>query len=112
MKILKHAICMMVVSILLALVGCSKTDRPISNQPQLFSGKLSRILYNTGTYDSLYYLPNGQLGQVVNMIDPAANDGIRYRLLYDASGKLEKIMSSEGRGYRYQYDQGQFLSGL
>lgn len=79
-------------------------------QPQQPTGKLSKLVYDTGAYDSLYYLADGRLSKLVNNIDPAAGGGVSYELRYDVSGKIERINSSEGWYYLYQYANGKLAS--
>ncbi len=95
------------------MAGCNK--RPVTPQlpppqPQQPSGKLSKLVYDTGAYDSLYYLADGRLSKLVNNIDPAAGDGVNYEIKYNASGKVERINSSEGWYFLYQYSAGKLTT--
>lgn len=79
-------------------------------QPQQPTGKLAKLVYDTGAFDSLYYLADGRITKFVNNIDPGFGDGIAYHFVYDASGKVERINSSEDRSYRYTYENGKVVA--
>ncbi len=79
-------------------------------QPQQPTGKLAKLIYDTGAFDSLYYLADGRITKLVNNIDPGFGDGIAYNFVYDATGKVERINSSEDRSYRYSYENGKVVA--
>ncbi|MBL0883334.1 MAG: hypothetical protein IBJ16_08340, partial [Chitinophagaceae bacterium] len=113
MKYILQTISLIMIGGTLMLTACTK--RPVTPQlppvpPQQPSGKLSKLVYDTGAYDSLYYLADGRLSKLVNNIDPAVSGGVRYELKYHSSGKLERINSSEGWYYLYLYSNGKLAS--
>jgi hypothetical protein len=79
-------------------------------QPQQPTGKLAKLVYDTGAFDSLYYLADGRIAKLVNNIDPVNGDGVSYNFVYDATGKVERINSSEDRSYRYSYENGKVIA--
>ncbi|MDZ4071701.1 MAG: hypothetical protein U1C70_07745 [Sediminibacterium sp.] len=109
MKQIPQIITSTLIVLSLMFTACKKqsvTPQLPPPQPQQPTGKLSKLIYDTGAYDSLYYLADGRISKLVNNIDTAAGDGVNYEFKYDATGRRERINSSEGWYYLYQYTNG------
>lgn len=92
--------------LLLVMASCSKKNTP-TPLPALpadpIKGKLARLSYDTGAYDSLYYGSAGELIRVKSVWDPALGGGMSYVFDYNAQGKLTSIQTSQAQEYRYIY---------
>jgi hypothetical protein len=110
-----------VLLVVVGLTACSKKTDIIQPPPptQPVAGKLAKISFDSGAYDSLYYAPSGNLIKVKSVFDPANGVSvIIYSFDYNAQGKLTRIYNDQGVEYRYTYsgDQldevGVYISGL
>lgn len=112
MKIIQQIGILAIAFLILLSAGCSK--KPVTPQlppqQQPVTGKLAKLVYDTGAYDSLYYLADGRLGKLVNNIDPASGSGVSYQFLYNAAGSVERITNSEGGYHQYRYDNGKLIT--
>lgn len=113
MKKIPQLFTLLLATTMMMVVGCNK--KPIAPQlpppqPQIPTGKLAKVVYDTGAYDSLYYLADGKVAKLINNIDPANGDGITYQFQYDAAGRVERITNSEGGYHQYRYADGKLIT--
>ena len=96
----------LVIAVLVTAIACSKkTDNvlPPPATPQPVKGKLAKIIFDSGAYDSLYYGSGGELIKIKTVWDPASGISITHLFNYDAQGKLQHISTDHGEEYRYSY---------
>ncbi|HCL04797.1 MAG TPA: hypothetical protein DHW64_02020, partial [Chitinophagaceae bacterium] len=106
---------------MVAVTSCSKKGDSIIQPPvpvEPVQGKLAKISYDSGAYDSLYYSPAGKLIKIKSVWDPSSAVSVTYFFDYNAQGKLTRINSDQGEEYRYTYsgnqleEVGQYVGGL
>ncbi len=109
------------VVMMVAVTSCSKKTDTIIQPPvpvQPVKGKLAKISYDSGAYDSLYYASSGDLIKVKSVFDLSSGASVTYSFEYSAQGKLTRISSDQGEEYRYTYsgnqlyEVGQYVGGL
>jgi hypothetical protein len=104
----------------LITISCRKSTTALLPPGSLYpvTGKVSKIDYANGMYDSLYYNEVGALTKVVyHEALPSAADGV-FVLDYDVAGKLERVRYLngawfsylDGNWYDYQYVNGRLAS--
>lgn len=92
------------------LTACSKKgEKPTEPipPPTTVAGKLAKVTYDAGAYDSLYYSNDGALVKLNAVLDPISGAGTRYTLEYNAAKKVQRIVTNDGDEYRYFYSDGQ-----
>lgn len=88
--------------ILLAMVSCRKNPvTPI--EPPPVAGKLTKLEYKDGAYDSIYYNSQGLISKFVNhFVFPFPYNEI-HQFEYDANNKVTRIADNNGETYEYRY---------
>ncbi len=92
------------VIMVLTTFSCRRSiDTPVKPDPNPVIGKIARIDYGDGSYDSIYYQSNGSVKKIKNhTVLPAPYDEI-YVFEYDASGKVKRITDNHGEYFDYGY---------
>lgn len=106
--------------VLFGLTACSKKADNIQLPPpaETIKGKLAKISFDTGAYDSLYYSVDGALIKIRSVVDPASGNSVTYSFDYNVQGKLTRIYNDQGEEYRYTYsgaeleEVGLYVSGI
>ncbi len=108
----KEILCMSLALTILA-VSCRKSGTTPVNpdpNPNPVIGKIAKMEYTDGAYDSIYYNSDGTIRKVKNhFTTPALYDAI-YLFDYDATGKLKRITDNNGEYYDYVYISGQLTA--
>jgi YD repeat-containing protein len=88
--------------VLLAMVSCRKNPvTPI--EPIPVAGKLTKLEYSDGAYDSIYYNNQGLISKFVNhYVSPFPYNEI-HQFEYDANNKVTRISDNNGETYEYKY---------
>lgn len=95
---------------ILLVSACSKKSDQLQPTPQLpqepVKGKLAKISYDSGAYDSLYYDASGKLIKYKSVWVPGSGTSLTYFFDYDMFGKPTRVYSDQGEEYRYSYENG------
>jgi len=106
---------------MVAVMSCSKKTDTIIQPPvpvEPVKGKLAKISFDSGAYDSLYYAPTGELVKLRSVWDPSSGYSVTYSFDYNAQGKITRIYNDQGEEFRYTYsgnqleEVGLYVSGL
>lgn len=93
--------------------ACSKKGETITEPippPTSLAGKLAKVTYDAGAYDSLYYSSDGLLIKLNSVLDPVSGARTTYTLEYNAAKKVQRIVTNDGDEYRYIYLDGKLVS--
>lgn len=95
----------------LVITSCRKsTNRPPDPVPVV--GKLSKLAYGNGGYDSVYYHTDGTIRKIVSRnVQPFPYDEV-YTFDYDAAKKVTRITDNNGEYYDYRYINGELVAVL
>lgn len=98
------------VCIVLTAMSCRKSPpKPVDPNPVI--GKLSKLAYSNGSYDSVYYNNDGTIRKIINhSVVPGPYDEI-HEFQYDANKKVTRITDNNGEYYAYTYIGG-VLAGV
>lgn len=88
--------------LMLGLVSCRKNPvTPVDPAPA--AGRLTKLEYKDGAYDSIYYNSQGLISKVVNHnVVPFPYDEI-HQFEYDGNLKVTRITDNNGQSYEYKY---------
>lgn len=88
--------------LVLSLVSCRKNPvTPVDPAPA--AGKLSKLEYKDGAYDSIYSNSQGLISKIVNhYVVSFPYNGI-HQFEYDANKKVTRITDNNGESYEYKY---------
>jgi hypothetical protein len=95
-------------AILLAgLISCSKEQHaPNEPQPAPAMGKLAKLSYTDGSYDSMYYNTDGTVHELVTLNTVPFPYKERFVFEYNSLGKVSRIVQNNGERYEYTYING------
>lgn len=90
-------------------LACRKSaNRPPEPAPVV--GKLSKLAYANGAYDSIYYRTDGTISKIVSHnVQPFPYDEV-YSFDYDAAKKVTRITDNNGEYYDYRYINGELVA--
>lgn len=95
--------------LVLALVSCRK-NRITPIEPAPVVGKLTKLEYKDGAYDSIYYNSQGLISKIVNYhVLPFPYKEI-HQFEYDTNQKVTRITDNNGESYEYKYVGGQLAA--
>jgi antitoxin component YwqK of YwqJK toxin-antitoxin module len=95
------------------IFSCKKEqEKPVdpNPNPSPVIGKLAKLRYSNGSYDSLYYNSDGTIARLVvynNFPGPYTE---RYSFEYDTQKKVTRILQDNGERYDYTYINGQLTA--
>ena len=108
MKTKKHFLSLLIVTVMISFgLSCRKEPaQPVNPDPAPVIGKLAKLEYEDGSYDSLFYNSDLQLSKLINHSTvPAPYDEV-YTLQYDSNKKIYKISDNNGEYFEYKYVSG------
>lgn len=95
----------------LGFMACGKKTNQPTNQPLPHAGKLAKVDFGNGTYDSIFYRQDGKIDQLNISYDLG---GIiyqdRYQYSYNSAGQVDILKEEGGDEYRYAYANGQLVA--
>lgn len=97
--------------LVLSMVSCRKNSvTPV--EPVPVAGKLTKLEYKDGAYDSIYYNSQGLISKIVNhYVVPFPYNEI-HQFEYDANNKVTRISDNNGETYEYKYIAGRLEAVL
>jgi len=105
------AILLVTTMLVLLISSCSKTtNRPVEPQPVANAGKLARMSFKDGSYDSVYYNSDGSISKIVNHYTVPGSYTEVFNYEYNAAKKVSRINQNNGDYYRYEYVGGQLIA--
>lgn len=109
MKGIKTTAWVMLISI--GLMSCGKKTNQPSNQPSQHAGKLAKVDFGNGTYDSIFYRQDGKIDKI-NIVYELGGNTYRekYQYFYNTAGQIDILKEEDGDEYRYAYNNGQLVA--
>lgn len=100
-----------VMLIALGLTACGKKgDRP-NNQSTPHAGKLAKVDFGNGMYDSIFYRQDGKIDKInISYELGGTTYRERYQYLYNTAGQIDVLKEEDGDEYRYAYTNGQLVA--
>lgn len=102
MKKTINGICILVA--LVCMAACSKKGNQPAPIPHPSSGKLAKVNFGQGIYDSLFYRQDGKLDKIILFSENGSNTYKEvYHFTYNSIGKVASVQIENGDEYRYAY---------
>jgi hypothetical protein len=97
--------------LVLLVSACRKSSSiPVEPQPVPAKGKLAKMSFKDGSYDSIFYNNDGSIARILLHYTIPASYNEDYSFEYYADKKVSKITESRGEYYRYEYVGGQLIA--
>lgn len=95
----------------IGFMACSKkTNQPI-DQYAYRSGKLAKVDFGNGTYDSIFYRQDGKIDKINIGYQIGGTTYLdKYQYSYNTAGQVDILKEEGGDEYRYAYANGQLVA--
>ncbi len=104
-------ILLLLTMLILLATACRKNPvTPADPQPENPAGKLAKLSYPDGSYDSMFYDTNGRIIRIKNQHTVPMAFTEAYSIAYTADNKVDKISQDNGEYYTYTYHTGQLAA--
>ncbi len=102
---------LLLITMIALLASCSKRVEPIIEpQPVPIPGKLAKLSFKDGAYDSLFYNADGKISKIKNYYAMPGPYTEIFTFEYNAAKQLSRITDSNGELYEYTYTNGELTA--
>jgi hypothetical protein len=95
---------LLVLTMLVLLISSCRKNPIQPNEPQpLPSGKLAKMSFKDGSYDSVFYNNDGSIARIINHHTVPGPYTEEFSYEYDTNGKVKRINQNNGEYYQYGF---------
>ena len=97
--------------LLLLVTSCNKTgQKPIDPVPVPTAGKLAKMAFKDGSYDSVFYQADGSISRIKIHYALPGPYTETYDFEYNSDKKVSKVLQNNGEYFQYSYVNGQLAA--